>query len=134
MSYSGPPIAAPRIRARVLRVFDAHEVGTVSAADVARTLFVSQSHLRRLLQRDGISLRRLRDEHLTARAVEALHQGVPITVLALRLGFSDPRAFRRAFKRASSMNVSDGRTYRMVDATVQGSRSCWMAARSTPRS
>lgn len=91
--------AAPRIRDRVLRVLDAHEVGTASGADIAQTLFVSQSHLRRLLRRDGVSLRQLRDEHLAARVVKALHRGEPITVLALELGFSDPRAFRRAFKR-----------------------------------
>ncbi|WP_411755669.1 helix-turn-helix transcriptional regulator [Rhodococcus sp. DK176] len=91
--------AAPRIRDRVLRALEAHEDGTTSGADIARTLFVSQSHLRRLLRREGVSLRQLRDQHLAARAVEELLQGKPITMLALELGFSDPRAFRRAFKR-----------------------------------
>ncbi|QHE69849.1 helix-turn-helix transcriptional regulator [Rhodococcus sp. WAY2] len=105
--------AAPQIRDRVLRVLDAYEVGTASAADIARTLFVSQSHLRRLLRRDGTSLRQLRDDHLTKRAVEALRRGEPITVLALDLGFSDPRAFRRAFKRwtgSTPSTFTDGQT------------------------
>ncbi|QHE68333.1 Transcriptional regulator, AraC family [Rhodococcus sp. WAY2] len=105
--------AAPQIRDRVIRVLDAQEVGTASAADIARALFVSQSHLRRLLRRDGTSLRQLRDEHLATRAVEALRRGEPITVLALELGFSDPRAFRRAFKRwtgSAPSTFSDGRT------------------------
>ncbi|QTJ68524.1 helix-turn-helix domain-containing protein [Rhodococcus sp. ZPP] len=66
---------------------------------VAQALFVSEAHLRRLLAAEGNSFRRIRDEHRTGLALEALRNGRPLEVLSNELGFSDTRAFRRAFRR-----------------------------------
>ncbi|OBF11097.1 helix-turn-helix domain-containing protein [Mycobacterium sp. 852002-10029_SCH5224772] len=57
-------------------------------------------HLRGLLRADNTSQRRIRDEVLRDRAIEALvHGEETITDLAARLGFSETSAFRRAFRR-----------------------------------
>jgi AraC-like DNA-binding protein len=62
-------------------------------------LSISVPHLRRLLRRDGTSLNQLREEVLRDVAIAGLRRGESVEVLSARLGFSEPSAFRRAFKR-----------------------------------
>ncbi len=62
-------------------------------------LAVSPPHLRRLLRQEGTSLGRLREEVLCDLAIAGLRRGEPVDDLSARLGFSEPSAFRRAFKR-----------------------------------
>ncbi|BBZ67668.1 AraC family transcriptional regulator [Mycolicibacterium insubricum] len=72
----------------------------LTADELANRLSMSAPHLRRLLRADGTSQRRIRDEVLRDRAIEALlHGDETITDLATRLGFSETSAFRRAFRR-----------------------------------
>ncbi len=72
----------------------------MTADELADRLSISAPHLRRLLRADNTSQRRIRDEVLRDRAVEALvHGDETITDLATRLGFSETSAFRRAFRR-----------------------------------
>ncbi len=70
-----------------------------SAADVATALAVSEPQLRRMLRQEGTSLGRLRESVLQEYAVAALEAGDPVESVSARLGFSEPSAFRRAFKR-----------------------------------
>ncbi|WP_424213210.1 AraC family transcriptional regulator [Streptomyces sp. BI20] len=70
------------------------------AGEVAERLAVSPATLRRRLEREHTSYRRLRDELLRDEALAALAGGVePIGELAVRLGFSEDTAFHRAFRR-----------------------------------
>lgn len=78
-------------------------------ASVARELHVSEPHLRRLLANESTTLGRLRARHNAALAVEALRRGEPIEMLALRLGYAEPRGFRRAFRRWTGMAPSEVR-------------------------
>ncbi len=72
----------------------------MTADELADRLSMSAPHLRRLLRADNTSQRRIRDEVLRDRAVEALvHGEETIADLATRLGFSETSAFRRAFRR-----------------------------------
>lgn len=87
------------VTARVRDIVRSSSLPTLTGADVAQRLFMSQSQLRRLLAAEGTSFRRLRDEHRMALAIEALRIGEPLEVLSSNLGFSDGRAFRRAFRR-----------------------------------
>lgn len=72
---------------------------TATAEDIADMLSISVPHLRRLLRQDGTSLNQLREEVLRDTAVAGLRRGEAVEVLSARLGFSEPSAFRRAFKR-----------------------------------
>ncbi len=67
--------------------------------DIANMLSVSTAHLRRLLRQEGTSVNQIREEVLLGAAVSGLSRGDSIEELSHRLGFSEPSAFRRAFKR-----------------------------------
>lgn len=75
--------------------------GTVPGGDdVAGRLAMSPQTLRRRLAAEDTSLREIRDEVLRDAAVTALVQGdETLSQLAERLGFSEPSAFTRAFRR-----------------------------------
>jgi AraC-like DNA-binding protein len=92
-------IGSSTVTSRVRDIIRDSPTPAVSCAMVAQALFVSESHLRRLLAAEGNSFRRIRDEHRTGLALEALQSGRPLEVLSNELGFSDKRAFRRAFRR-----------------------------------
>lgn len=70
-----------------------------SAEDIADMLSISAAHLRRLLRTEGTSLNQLREEVLRDTAISGLARGESVDELSARLGFSEPSAFRRAFKR-----------------------------------
>ncbi|MFD7665231.1 AraC family transcriptional regulator [Streptomyces sp. NPDC059788] len=70
------------------------------AAEVAARLAVSPATLRRRLQEEGTSYRRLKDAVRRDAAISSLTAGrEPIAALAARLGFSEDTAFHRAFRR-----------------------------------
>jgi AraC-like DNA-binding protein len=67
--------------------------------DVARALGLPLSTFRRRLAESGTGYRALREECLRAMACNYLERtALPITEVSARLGFSDPGAFRRAFR------------------------------------
>ena len=68
--------------------------------EVAARLTLSVQHLRRKLREEGTSISQIREEILRDAAIASLARGQePVTELAARLGFSEPSAFRRAFRR-----------------------------------
>ncbi|MEZ5149653.1 AraC family transcriptional regulator [Rhodococcus zopfii] len=86
--------------AQVRRIFESGIKGrTAGAEDIADMLSVSAPHLRRLLRQEGTSLGQLREEVLRDAAIAGLRRGESVDDLSARLGFSEPSAFRRAFKR-----------------------------------
>jgi AraC-like DNA-binding protein len=71
-----------------------------SGERIARRLSMSRQTLHRRLSAEGTSVRRIREEVLRDAAVTSLVRGdESIADLAARLGFSEPSAFTRAFKR-----------------------------------
>lgn len=70
-----------------------------TAADVAMRLAISPQHVRRLLREEGTSLAGIKEELLRDAAIAGLARGETVAALSARLGFSEPSAFRRAFKR-----------------------------------
>jgi len=68
--------------------------------DVAAQLAMSTQHLRRVLREDGTSMSAIKEELLRDAAIASLVAGEEtIADLAQRLGFSEPSAFHRAFRR-----------------------------------
>lgn len=68
--------------------------------EVAARLSMSPQNLRRLLREEGTSLTQIKEELLRDAAIASLTAGrESVTALALRLGFSEPSAFNRAFRR-----------------------------------
>ncbi|MGN7133163.1 helix-turn-helix domain-containing protein [Rhodococcoides corynebacterioides] len=95
---------------RVIAEFDARAGKPLPGNEaVARALHVSEPHLRRLLANEATTLGRLRARYNAGLAVDALRRGEPIELLALRLGYAEPRGFRRAFRRWTGMAPSEVR-------------------------
>ena len=78
-----------------------------SSTAIAARLAMSEQHMRRVLQDEGTSLSRIRDELLRDVAITSLAAGQEsVTALSARLGFSEPSAFHRAFRRWTGSPVS----------------------------
>lgn len=91
------PTTSSRVR-RMIERRKADEAVTVD--DVAKRLAVSAQHLRRLLRDEGTSFREIKEEILRDEAIASLVRGgETVEELSERLGFSEPSAFRRAFRR-----------------------------------
>lgn len=74
------------------------ELPTIQA--IARELAISVRHLQRELKGEGTSFQKLLDEIRQELALQHLkNPATPIHDIALVLGFSEPSAFNRAFKR-----------------------------------
>ena len=68
--------------------------------DAAAQLSMSTQNMRRLLREEGTSVTRIKEELLRDAAIAALVRGdETVAELAERLGFSEPSAFHRAFRR-----------------------------------
>ncbi|MEO6887309.1 MAG: AraC family transcriptional regulator [Jatrophihabitantaceae bacterium] len=70
-----------------------------TSEDIAARLSLSAQHVRRRLREEGTSIGEIKAELLRDAAIAALARGDGIDELSARLGFSEPSAFRRAFKR-----------------------------------
>ena len=86
---------------RVRRVLMRQPVSVWPSHDeLARTMAMSAPTLRRRLRDQGTSVAEMKDEIRRDLAVAALSTGdESVAALASRLGFSEPRAFHRAFRR-----------------------------------
>jgi AraC-like DNA-binding protein len=86
---------------QVRRMFELGLKGSPPTGDgIARRLAISPQTLRRKLAEEGTSLRAIREEVLRDAAVTSLVGGdETVADLAERLGFSEPSAFSRAFRR-----------------------------------
>lgn len=75
-------------------------VGEYTAEALARQMNMSLRSLQRLAKEFGFTIRQLLDEAREAKARQlVLDSDLGIEAIASRLGYSDNRAFRRAFKR-----------------------------------
>lgn len=80
--------------------------------DVARLLNMSERSLRRRLAEGGRIFREIHDRVRAERALELLHGGtLSVAEIGLEIGFSDPREFRRAFKRWTGMPPRSARQH-----------------------
>jgi AraC-like DNA-binding protein len=86
---------------QVRRILERGLRGTWPTPDeAAAQLSMSTQNMRRLLREEGTSVTRIKEELLRDAAVTALVRGdETVAQLAERLGFSEPSAFHRAFRR-----------------------------------
>lgn len=86
---------------------------------IARALGLSTRSLRRRLEDEGTSFRALRDSFLYESACSMLSDpNVNLQTVAHDLGFADPAAFHRAFKRWSGLNPGDYRKATMARRSI----------------
>lgn len=86
---------------RVFRVVASQSEALPSLPEVASQIGISARTLRRSLSREGTSFRAIADGARRQAADDLLASGSSMKEAALRLGFSEPSAFSRAYKRWS---------------------------------
>jgi AraC-like DNA-binding protein len=84
--------------------------GPIGIERVARDLGYSRQTLYRRLKAEGITYEQLLDGLRRRLALRFMREGRPVKEAAYRLGFSDPAAFSRAFKRWTGSSPSGMRT------------------------
>ena len=83
--------------------------GPVRVDAVARALGLSRQTLYRRLKAEGTTFEALVERVRRRLALELLRGGASVKEAAYRLGFSDPAAFSRAFKRWTGQSPRDAR-------------------------
>lgn len=112
---AGEETVSRRVRRAIEKGLREHDVP--AAKRLAFQLEMSPPTLRRRLRDEGTSLREVRDEILCRSAIAGLERDQePIAALSERLGFSEPSAFTRAFRRWTGRSPSSYR--RGVRSTV----------------
>lgn len=102
-----PRASSPLPLARVQRALAANlAAGDHSAAALGRALGLSPRTLQRRLAEHGLTVQCLVQESVRALAIDRIRAGADWRAAAIGLGFSDPRAFARAFKRWTRVTPS----------------------------
>ena len=84
--------------------------GQIGIERLARDLGYSRQTLYRRLKAEGVTYEQLLDGLRRRLALRFMREGLSVKDAAYRLGFSDPAAFSRAFKRWTGSSPSDMRT------------------------
>jgi AraC-like DNA-binding protein len=94
------PRPPPTLSERVATVL-ARDLATAAPTveQIAAELGTSARSLHRQLAAEGTSYQRVLDDLRRDQAIRAVGDGEPFKAIAAAVGFADPRAFRRAFKR-----------------------------------
>jgi AraC-like DNA-binding protein len=104
-------------RIRELLAYEA-DLKSVSMVSIAARLGTGTRSLRRKLHAAGVSWSELVDHEQRTRACNALKtSSAPIKQLSYKLGFSEPSAFHRAFKRWTGLTPIEYRRRHRVDVT-----------------
>lgn len=97
-TVAGKHAALGVVNPTATRVRDALAAGAVEQSEVAAQMGISVATLRRRLAEEGVGFRELREEALNAAARRLLADGRTVADVSDALGFSEVRAFNRAFK------------------------------------
>ncbi len=97
-TVAGKHAAFGKANSVAARVRDALARGIVEQPDVAGQMGLSVATLRRRLAEEGAQFRALREEVLNETAKRLLGEGRSVADVSEALGFSETRAFNRAFK------------------------------------
>jgi AraC-like DNA-binding protein len=84
--------------------------GPVRIDQVARPMGLSRQTLYRRLKAEGSTFEKVLDGLRRRLAVRLVRERLPVKEVAYRLGFSDPAAFSRAFKRWTGTSPSGSRS------------------------
>ena len=99
---------ARRVEAQLEPLLDS---GVIRVERIARTLGCSRQTLYRRLKAEGLTVAQVLDDLRRRRALDLVRDpAVPVKEIAWRLGFSDPAAFSRAFKRWTGRSPQAFRT------------------------
>ncbi|MEE4660465.1 MAG: AraC family transcriptional regulator [Halieaceae bacterium] len=107
-----------RVRAMIGHDFSE---GFPSFDSISRALNMSAPTLRRRLKREGTTFQQLKDDCRREAACAYLKQpDLPVSAIAIHLGFTDPSAFHRSFKKWLGVTPGAYRAQAMAEAAAPG--------------
>jgi AraC-like DNA-binding protein len=117
-SRDEPPLSAQvkRVLGEALRTDDA-QIGLV-----AKKLGLTARSLQRRLKDEGTSFQGAREDVRRALATRYLDEDLSIAEISFLLGFSEPSAFFRAFKRWTGLTPVESRARRRATASLTPAR------------
>jgi AraC-like DNA-binding protein len=108
-SDSNDAMLTTRIRAMLMFALQ-NELPLMSAADAAEELHMSEAKFRRSLRAEGTAYADIKSHCQRELAQDLLsHTDVPVSEIAIRIGFNEDRAFRRAFRQWTGVSPSEYR-------------------------
>jgi len=111
IKYRNPGSLAARVR-KTLRALPM--AAWPGSDEMARRLHVAEATMRRHLKQEGYTYQSIKDDLRRDIAISALQRGGPtIADIAATLGFAEPSAFHRAFRKWTGMRPAD---YRAANA------------------
>ena len=115
VKYRNPGSFAARVR-KLLRALPM--TAWPSADDMAQRLHVAEATMRRRLNQEGHTYQSIKDDLRRDIAIDELQDGGrTIADIATTVGFAEPSAFHRAFRKWTGMRPSD---YRMARGSADG--------------
>lgn len=122
-------LLSDRVRAMVLQEDEVGRAKRRTMEQVARRLALSERSLRRRLRDEGSSYASVVEEAITGVARRLLSdRSITIQHVADQLGFSEPSAFHRAFKRSTGMTPQQFREGAVLEPrAVDRKRVAWPA-------
>lgn len=95
---------------RVRRLILSSPMGSLTASDVARAMFITKRTLQRRLDREGFCYRDITEKLLSELAIRHLGESAhTVESIAVLLGYFDTAAFRKAFRRWYGQSPTDYR-------------------------
>ena len=94
----------PEVTARVTLALPK---GSPDLDEIAAVLHMSKRTLQRRLADEGVSFRDVVEDARRSTALEALSDGLSVVETARKIGFSDVRPFKRAFRRWTGMTPTE---------------------------
>ena len=117
LKYKNPDSWTARLRRRLRGCPDPWP----TMDELASELHVAPTTLRRKLEAEGSSYQRIKDQLRLDLAIDRLSRSDrPAADIGLELGFADPSAFYRAFKRWSGVQPGEYRARRVASAPGKG--------------
>ncbi|MEX3931492.1 AraC family transcriptional regulator [Paraburkholderia phymatum] len=114
IKYRNPGSLAARVR-KTLRALPMS--AWPGSGEMAQRLNVAEATMRRHLKQEGYTYQSIKDDLRRDIAISALQRGgQPIAEIAATLGFAEPSAFHRAFRKWTGMRPAD---YRAANALAQ---------------
>lgn len=130
LKYKNPDSWTARLRRRLRGCIGA-ELDWPLLDDLAREFHVAPTTLRRRLDAEGTSYQGLKDELRRDAAIHHLcHSALSIAEIGVLLGFQEPSAFHRAFKKWSGVQPGEYRLRQAPSSAAGVARKARQSARS----
>ena len=100
----------------IQHLIESHLPDRFDMQQAAQHFHISERHLRRLLLNEGLNFQLLRQQILEKKAKQWIKDNQTISEISFRLGFSELREFRRAFKKWTGYSPTEYKKSKLMSS------------------